>query len=137
MYGLKAEVVGLAQGRHSKSADDMLMSGVMLVLDAQGRMVARAIFSKSSIGASTVHCNVWTPNGWGHGAAGGWGYHKSSAALGEALQNAGYKLTGDVYGSRRTTQEAHIGGVGSRAMEEALLAVARVEGGRKFKVYSI
>lgn len=48
----------------------------------------------------------------GHGTAGGYGYHRPSAALQEALMSAGIKLV------------EPIDGAGDWAMESALLAIA-------------
>lgn len=48
----------------------------------------------------------------GHGTAGGYGYHRPSAALQEALTSAGIKLA------------QPIDGYGEQAMEDALLAIA-------------
>ncbi len=49
----------------------------------------------------------------GHGSAGGWGYHRNSAALQFAIESAGIKL------------DQRIDGVGDTAIEAALLAIAR------------
>ena len=49
----------------------------------------------------------------GSGKAGGYGYHRQSAALGVAIENAGFSLS------------SRIDGVGDDAMREALLAIAR------------
>lgn len=67
--------------------------------------------------ASTVYCVLWASNDeriiTGHGEAGGYGYHKQSAALSDAIRNAGIKL------------EKSISGVGDGAEREALQAIAR------------
>lgn len=55
----------------------------------------------------------------GSGWAGGGGYHRPSAAAGEAISNAGFSL------------DQSIGGVGESAMREALLAIAKCIGVRK------
>ena len=52
----------------------------------------------------------------GSGKAGGYGYHRQSAALGCAIENAGFSLS------------SRIDGVGDGAMREALLAIARAVG---------
>jgi hypothetical protein len=68
--------------------------------------------------ASKVYCSVWlrSHDGQrflsGHGTAGGGGYHKISAALGDALESAGIKLA------------SRIDGCGESAMIHALDAVA-------------
>ena len=52
----------------------------------------------------------------GSGSAGGYGYHRPSAALGEAITNAGFTLS------------RCISGAGESAMREAMLAVALAAG---------
>lgn len=57
-----------------------------------------------------VHCEHSYRNG--SGSAGGYGYHRPSAAAEEAIKNAGITL------------DEPIGGVGDSAMREACLAIA-------------
>lgn len=68
--------------------------------------------------ACKVTCILWT-NGRHNANASGWasgyGYHKGSAALADAISSAGIKLTDD------------ISGCGNDAMREALLAIARAD----------
>jgi ribosomal protein L32 len=54
----------------------------------------------------------------GSGRAGGYGYHRPSAAAGEAIRNAGFELLTD------EGKPCDIGGVGESAIEEALCAIA-------------
>jgi hypothetical protein len=78
-------------------------------------------------GATVVDCRIYWPGSvayaclWvggddiytsGSGKAGGFGYCKESAAIGDAIESAGFDLSEDIYG-RGTTQA-----------EKALLAVA-------------
>ena len=76
-------------------------------------------------GASTCYCCVWIhgddSHGRGGGRAGGYGYHKESAALLAALNDAGAYVSED------------IGGRGDQAMFEALEVLARsvIKGKRK------
>lgn len=76
-------------------------------------------YMSASKSASNVYCNVWIRGYlWvsGKGNAGGGGYHKQSAALGEALDSAGVKLAED------------IAGCGDSACDNALEAIAREMG---------
>lgn len=102
---------------------------------------------------STVYCSIWVrgvkdnkkPVDWvynntsGRGRAGGYGYHKESAAVGDAIRSAGVLLTGSPYGlpSNSDTpaqtrallkKPAHIGGCGDEAIRCALLAIAYAAG---------
>lgn len=102
---------------------------------------------------NTVYASLWVhriadknkPEGWeygetsGRGSAGGWGYHKSSAAVAEAIRSAGIELWGSPYGhpvnrdSEAVTRamlksRAHIGGCGDSSVECALSAIAYAAG---------
>ena len=80
-------------------------------------LVDARLYMGRSAAASTVYCSVWIRSEgrhWsGRGSAGGYGYHKASAALAGALRSAGWELDTD------------ISGVGDGAMTEALLAIGR------------
>lgn len=92
--------------------------------------------------ASTVYASIWisAPDKniycAGHGSAGGYGYHKESAAIQEAITSAGIELTGDVYGrnDEKKNKRADIGGVGDSAVRAAIDAIARAAGYRKFTI---
>ena len=71
--------------------------------------------------ASVVYCTIWVrakDGRWfsGTGNAGGWGYHKTSAAFGAAVRNAGIGLT------------VSPGGHGDRSVEVAMHAIAKAAG---------
>lgn len=69
--------------------------------------------------ARTTAC-VWVAGGGrGSGSAGGYGYHRPSAAAQEALNNAGF------------TFDRRFDGAGDSAIEEAMLAVASAIGVKK------
>ena len=63
-------------------------------------VTARFYMGRSS-SASTVYCALWVHGKGiytsGKGQAGGYGYHKESAALSEAIKSAGIELFGDQY----------------------------------------
>lgn len=86
----------------------------LLDLDTGKTAVDVRFYGKSA----TIYCVVWiwhdalTDSARGYGKAGGYGYHKASAAMAEALQRAGVTLSRD------------IGGVGDSAIESALNALA-------------
>ena len=73
-----------------------------------------------SASASTVYASIWVHSTnhqtSGTGKAGGYGYHKASAAISEAIRSAGIELDED------------ISGVGDRAIEDALEAIAQALG---------
>jgi len=61
---------------------------------------ARCYMSFNSDGAAPVYAAVWIRGSSvsGRGKASGYGYHKVSAAIAEALGNAGIKLSEDISG---------------------------------------
>ena len=68
--------------------------------------------------ANRITCILWTNgrhNANASGLASGYGYHKGSAALADAIRNAGIKLSEDIAGR------------GNEVMSEALLAIARAD----------
>ena len=73
-----------------------------------------------SANASTVYASVWINTSEVHtsgkGKAGGYGYHKESAAIGDAINSAGIMLDTD------------ISGVGNSAIRDALTAIANALG---------
>lgn len=117
-------------------------------------VIARAYMGRSA-NASTVYASLWVHAGAlstsGKGSAGGYGYHKESAAFQDAITSAGIELYGDVYGVSRWCHEtkrekspaeirkeerasfkkrAYIGGVGDSAIRKAFEAIARAAGAK-------
>lgn len=105
--------------------------------------------------ASVVHANIWVSGPKetsGYGRAGGYGYHKISAAIGEAIDNAGIELYGSPYASNGTVprtattsrkpepenlkKRTWIDGVGDRAIDEALMAIVRAAGYRGKAIFA-
>ena len=88
--------------------------------------------------ASTVYCALWVYGKEtycsGRGKAGGYGYHKESAALAGAIRSAGIQLTGANYetheGRIDYKKPAYISGCGAGSMRMALKAIARAAGAR-------
>lgn len=103
---------------------------VLAIKDGQVREYVRARFWRKPSG-TLVHCGLWIygdVNASGYGRAGGWGYDRMSAALEDALRSAGVTLYGDVYGREEKQTEAHIGGCGMMAGDDALRAVGIAAG---------
>ena len=106
--------------------------------------------------ASTVYASLWVHafevHTSGSGSAGGWGYHKESAAIASAITSAGVELYGSPYGEasrwnhdeqreytikeltaikrKENRQRCYIGGCGDSAVRLALEAIARAAGAR-------
>jgi len=80
------------------------------------------MYAARSKNGQIVYCLFWAHNRekWitGAGQAGGYGYHKPSAAMGAAIDNAGITLSSRIHG------------VGESAMLEAMDAIAVALGAR-------
>ena len=94
----------------------------------------RCYMAKSS-SASQVYCSLWVYGNndtSGSGSAGGYGYHKASAALSAAIKDAGIELYGNQYEDIGKTLDssaiACISGCGSSAMDAAMYAIAEATG---------
>jgi len=114
-----------------------------LVIDKKTERVfidCRCYMGRSS-NSSQVYASIWinsnkplcedaegfTTYTSGRGVAGGYGYHKESAAIGEAISSAGFTLFGNAsgYGDKPDFKKTcHINGVGESAIKSALLAIA-------------
>ena len=81
-------------------------------------LVIARLYASLRRGANRVTCILWTNGGHNVSASGyngTYGLHRGSAALADAISNAGIKLT------------ENISGCGNDAMREALLAIARAD----------
>lgn len=98
---------------HNSRKEKGFFKGIA-VLDNRGGSIVTARFYQTGI---VCYCVVWVhgddASGLGGGRASGYGYHKPSAALSEALNRAGITL------------DEPISGRGDKAMREACEAVAR------------
>lgn len=91
---------------------------IELKKDAYGdvkELVDCRLYMGRSANASRVYCTIWInaePHyGGASGSAGGYGYHKQSAAVADAISGAGIVLS------------ENIGGVGSNAIRGAITAI--------------
>jgi hypothetical protein len=151
---VKAEQYNACQPSNKETVNTLT---VLAVVKGEIKEVACARFYMGrSAQASVVYCCLWIHNKCsGKGNAGGYGYHKESAALQDAITSAGIELYGTAYksGVDKTekhyncqkgeteitkidySKRAHIGGCGSTAMIDALTDIARdVCGYKKVKV---
>ena len=91
-----------------------------VVTDGLKEVVTVRCYKGRSASASTVYASIWINTSGiytsGKGKAGGYGYHKESAAIAEAIESAGITL------------DADISGVGDGAIHEALGAIAEALG---------
>jgi len=133
------------------SGEKELIRGIKLIDKKTERVIvdARWYMGKSA-NASTVYCSLWcmgtgayeaAHSTSGKGTAGGYGYHKASAALASAIASAGITLYGSPYGhlvngdNDEATKSllkiaAHISGCGDGSIDCALLSIAYAMGYR-------
>ena len=125
------------QQKHLDNAKNMngekeLVQRIVVVDDAGSKrtIVDCRVYMGHSRNASAVYCSIWA-NGhtnnepvWitGHGKVGGYGYHKASAAMQNAIIAAGFTLT-DGKGDSMS-----IYGRGDEAMHDASIAIAAALG---------
>lgn len=155
---MKAIFAKPAQNATNYSRDKELVGAYTVLGKVNGEMrevlTARAYMGRSR-SASTVYASIWVHVGdcpSGKGSAGGYGYHKESAAFNDAIRSAGIELYGSAYGEpdrwnhnekREYTakeraamaraankQRCYIGGVGDSAMRAAFEAIARAAGAK-------
>ena len=123
---MKADVSGLRETKKNGRRETGFYREIAVLDPATGRAYVTArIYWPGSV----ARCALWVSGrdgkglrvtyGRGAGSAGGGGYHKPSAALGEAIADAGIKLS------------RGINGVGDSAMESACLAIARAVSGKR------
>jgi hypothetical protein len=138
---MKAKIKNPQDNGRNYGGEKELINAYSVVAVHKGRPVeavtARAYMGRSR-NASVVYASIWCRPAdrnaaWaaGHGSAGGYGYHKESAAFDDAIMSAGIDLYGDVYGREdKPTKRASIAGVGESAMRDAFEAIARALGYR-------
>ncbi len=90
------------------------------ITDELKEIITVRCYSGRSASASTVYAAIWVNCGSiytsGKGKSGGYGYHKASAAVADAISSAGITL------------DTNISGVGDGAIKEALEAIANALG---------
>lgn len=133
--------VVLAKTKHCNEVREIVDCRVYMGRSRQASMVYASIW----VHAFEVHTS-------GRGSAGGYGYHKESAAIEHAILDAGIELYGSPYGEPRrwnfeekreytakeltaikrkeNRQRCYIGGFGDSAVRLALEAIARAAGAR-------
>lgn len=121
---ITADVSRLAyfDGLHKYRKESALYRQISILDRDTGKEI---VICRTYYPGTVAYCCLWIhgpgEHGSGAGKAGGYGYHKESAALQEAIGRAGIRLS------------EPIDGRGDSAMDDALEAIARaVTGKRKF-----
>lgn len=124
-----------------------MLGSIVAVTASHPRGAVRAVFYQPSrrTGMENIYCVLTCADGRrGVGSAGGWGYHKPSAALDEAIRDAGIHLFGNPYGESYDSKyekfkgPQSISGRGYGSMEDAMKALARCfTGARKVHLVEV
>ena len=118
----KANITAMRETPRNMYRKDQLAREIAVIDPATGRAIVTA---RTYHPGSVAYACIWissterTPYARGTGKAGGYGYHKESAALAEAISDAGIQLS------------KSISGVGDRAMRDACEAIARAVTGKR------
>ena len=117
-------IIGNASNAKNLFPDkERIKSYTLVTQDAKGKYktpIQIQVYMGRSSSASVVYASIWCSNHEiyisGKGSAGGYGYDKKSAAIGDAIRSAGIRLEHD------------IDGVGESAVKDAMVAIARFLG---------
>lgn len=137
MHNLRATLIAPNPKREAYRPDQPMTRAISLVGTYNGQLKELICLRIYQGTGETVKASIWLQvafpgeHTWrtGRGSARGWGYCKDSAAVDEALTNAGIQLWGSPYaGSRKVDykKQASISGIGTSGIEAALLAVGKL-----------
>ena len=123
---MKAKIKDLADNGKNYGHKKELIQTFNVITDTLKEIITVRCYMGRSASASVVYASLWITapdyHSSGTGKAGGYGYHKPSAAIGDAIASAGIGLSKD------------ISGVGNGAIHEALGAIAESMGYSKFLI---
>lgn len=146
---MRAKFTTRHESARNMSGEKETVSRIVLVdKKSEREIVDCRVYMSASRNASTVYASIWVhsikpgkyPADWqyacttGRGQAGGYGYHKESAAIEDAIRSAGIELYGSPYARQDDDvkalmkKRAHIGGCGEQSVRAALLAIAYAAG---------
>lgn len=99
---MKATIITSGNGPRPSDRKDRHYCGGYIGLALMGGTAVQAVDLKLYATDSRAYCCVWLAGGGhnssGSGMAGGYGYHRASAAAGRALRAAGVSLSEDIDG---------------------------------------
>lgn len=138
---MKAIITKQVSNAHNYGGEKETVNTMKAAVTHKGAVIVPVeirFYMGRSRSASTVYASIWVHDAKsniytsGKGSAGGWGYHKESAAAAEAISSAGIELWGSPYAGREgdMKKRAHIGGCGEQSVEEALRAIVKALGYR-------
>lgn len=117
----KSDVYAISEAAYKARDKQALLHQYSVIAETENgirELVIARLYASLRREANRITCILWTNGGHNANASGwasGYGCHKGSSALADAIRNAGIKLSEDIAGR------------GYDAMREALLAIARVD----------
>jgi len=133
---IKAQIVKKAENAKRPDNKELVSAYSLVVRLPSGEMrevVTVKCYMGRSASASVVHAVLWVKCADGHwtsgsGSAGGWGYHKESAAISDAIKSAGIELK-DIKNGRKD-HWFDLAGTGGSYYPQVFDAIARAAGYR-------
>lgn len=120
---MKAQIVSTQSNAVNYGNKKELVNSWNVIVNSEDglkNIITARCYMGRSASASTVYASIWVHSDNYHtsgtGKAGGYGYHKQSAAIAEAIRSAGIELDKD------------IAGAGESAIDDALKAIAAALG---------
>lgn len=146
---MKAKFSAIKENGKNYGSEKEMVSCYSVIGTYKGQLresVTCRVYMGRSKSASSVYASIWVAGSVyasGTGTAGGWGYHKESAAIASAISSAGIELYGNQYADEKgmiydyekkehvkenTKERAYIGGCGDSAVRSALIAIGKAAG---------
>ena len=133
---IKAKIVKKAENARRPDNKELVSAYSLVVRLPSGELrevVTVKCYMGRSANASVIHAVLWVKCADGHwtsgsGSAGGWGYHKESAAIADAIKSAGIELK-DIKNGRKDHQ-FDLGGTGTSYYPQVFEAITRAAGYR-------
>lgn len=134
---IKAQIVKKQDNARRPDNKELVSAFSLVVRLPSGELrevVTARCYMGRSASASVVHAVLWVrckDGEWtsGSGSAGGYGYHKESAALADAVKSAGIELK-DLDRTDRPDRWFDFGGTGTSYYPQVFEAIARAAGYR-------
>ena len=138
---IKAQIVKKQDNARRPDNKELVSAYSLVVRLPSGEMrevVTVRCYMGRSASASVIHAVMWVKCADGHwtsgsGSAGGYGYHKESAAIAHAIDSAGVELKDLERNDHRTDFMRHqfdLGGTGTSYYPQVFEAIARAAGYR-------
>lgn len=134
---IKAHIIKKAENAKRQDKKELVSAYSLVVRLPSGELrevVTVNCYMGRSASASVVHAVIWVRCADGHwasgsGSAGGYGYHKESAALADAVKSAGIELK-DLDRTDRPDRWFDFGGTGTSYYPQVFESIARAAGYR-------